>query len=70
MAEHGGPSVSEQGAGWESGAAGLLHLLLHQLHAHPAWPAPAGGEALGQRYGLALALTAVIQIFHFTDVGI
>lgn len=49
MAEHGGAPVSEQGAGWESGGAGLLHLLLHQLHAHPAGPAPAGGEALCQR---------------------
>lgn len=46
MAEHGGASVFEQGAGRESGAAGLLHLLLHQLHAHFARPARAREEAL------------------------
>lgn len=59
MAEHGAAPVFEQGAGWQSGAAGLLYLLLHQLHAHPARPAPAREEALCQRYGLVLSMTCL-----------
>lgn len=47
MAEYGGASVFEQRACWESGPAGLLYLLLHQLHAHFARPARAREEALG-----------------------
>lgn len=52
LAEHGGTPVFEWGAGWQSGAAGFLHLLLHQLHAHSAGLAPAGEEALCQRYSV------------------
>lgn len=52
VAQHRGTPVFECGAGWQSGAAGFLHLLLHQLHAHSAGPAPAGEEALCQRYSV------------------
>ena len=36
MVEHRGAAFFGEGAVREGGGPGLLHVLLHQLHAHPA----------------------------------